>query len=490
MLAMLKEIESAPSLEQPVTVLLVDDQALVGAAIRRMLATEEDIVFHYCSEPTQAIQMATEVAPTVILQDLVMPEINGLLLVRFFRANSATRDVPIIVLSAKEDPTLKAEAFALDVNDYLVKLPDKIELIARIRYHSKAYINLIKQARLHAQVEEQVKRLSEQSQQLTQALTQLQNTQAQLIQSERMASLGQLVAGVVHAINNPVNFIYGNLTYLDEYTRDILDLLLLYQQEYPHPSLKIQEQAEEIDLNFLIEDLPRMLSSMKVGSDRICQIVSSLRNFSRLDESAMKPVNIHEGIESTLLILQHRLKAKTEHSGIQIVKEYGNLPPVECYPGQLNQVFMNILSNAIDALNDYDKERSPDEIRNHPSRIAIRTSIVSSQGSAVSTQEPHTTDNQQDGHGTAVPLIADKVAIRFIDNGPGIASEVKSRIFNSFFTSKNVGREMELGLAISYQIVVEKHGGSLQCFSEPGKGTEFAIEIPIQQPARQSALLE
>ncbi|MEW5856211.1 MAG: ATP-binding protein, partial [Cyanobacteriota bacterium] len=210
--------------------------------------------------------------------------------------------------------------------------------------------------------------------------------------------------------------------------------------------------------------------------------VSSLRNFSRLDESAMKPVNIHEGIESTLLILQHRLKAKTEHSGIQILKEYGNLPPVECYAGQLNQVFLNILSNAIDTLNDYDKERSPDEIRNHPSRIAIQTSIVSSQ--------QHTTDNQQDAHGTAVPLIADKVAIRIIDNGPGIGSEVKSRIFNSFFTSKNVERETGLGLAISYQIVVEKHGGSLQCFSEPGQGTEFAIEIPIQQPARQSILLE
>ncbi|MBD1899401.1 MULTISPECIES: hybrid sensor histidine kinase/response regulator [Cyanophyceae] len=488
---MLKETESASSLEQPLTVLLVDDQALVGVAIRRMLATEEDIIFHYCSEPTQAIQMATEVAPTVILQDLVMPEINGLLLVRFFRANSATRDVPIIVLSAKEDPAVKAEAFALDVNDYLIKLPDKIELIARIRYHSKAYINFIKQARLHAQVEAQVEMLSEKSRQLTEALTQLQNTQARLIQSEKMASLGQLVAGVVHAINNPVNFIYGNLTYLDEYTQALLDLLVVYQQEYPQPSLRIQEQAEEIDLNFLIEDLPRMLSSMKVGADRICQIVSSLRNFSRLDESAMKPVNIHEGIESTLLILQHRLKAKTEHSGIQILKEYGNLPPVECYAGQLNQVFLNILSNAIDALNDYDKERSPDEIRNHPSRIVIQTSIVSTQGSAVS---EHTTDNQtnnqQDAHGTVVPLVADKVAIRIIDNGPGIASEVKSRIFNSFFTTKNVERETGLGLAISYQIVVEKHGGSLQCFSEPGKGTEFAIEIPIQQPAHQSTLLE
>ncbi|WP_199329445.1 ATP-binding protein [Coleofasciculus sp. FACHB-1120] len=480
---MLKETELTSSLEQPLTVLLVDDQALVGVAIRRMLATEEDIIFHYCSEPTQAIQMATEISPTVILQDLVMPEINGLLLVRFFRANSATRDVPIIVLSAKEDPALKAEAFALDVNDYLVKLPDKIELIARIRYHSKAYINLLKQAHLHAQVEAQVEMLSEKSQQLTEALTQLQNTQARLIQSERMASLGQLVAGVVHAINNPVNFIYGNLTYLDEYTQALLDLLLVYQQEYPQPSLKIQERSEEIDLNFLIEDLPRMLSSMKVGADRICQIVSSLRNFSRLDESAMKPVNIHEGIESTLLILQHRLKAKTEHSGIQILKEYGDLPPVECYAGQLNQVFLNILSNAIDALTNYDKERSPDEIRSHPSRIVIQTSIVS-------TQEQHTADNQQDAHGTSVPRVADKVAIRIIDNGPGIASEVKSRIFNSFFTNKNVQRETELGLAISYQIVVEKHGGRLQCFSEPGKGTAFAIEIPIQQPARQSALLE
>lgn len=457
-----------------------------------MLTGEEDIIFHYCSEPTQAIQMATEIAPTVILQDLVMPDIDGLLLLRFFRANAATRDIPIVVLSAKEESNLKAEAFALDANDYLVKLPDKIELIARIRYHSKAYINFIKQSRLRVQVEAQVQILSERSQQLNQALNELQATQAQLIQSEKIASLGQLVAGVVHAINNPVNFIYGNLTHVGEYTQALVELLLLYQQEYPHPSHKIQEQAEDIDLNFLIEDMPKMLSSMKVGADRICQIVSSLRNFSRLDESEMKPVNIHEGIESALLILQHRLKAKTEYSGIQVIKEYRNLPPVECYAGQLNQVFMNILSNAIDVLSDRDKERPPDDIRKHPSIITIHTEVKSQEkGSARQNILNAEVESQNDEFSPASDCILapSHVVIRIKDNGPDINSELKSHIFDSFFTPKKVERETWLGLAISYQIVVKKHGGMLHCLSEPGQGTEFVIEIPIQQSVRQSTSL-
>ncbi len=288
---------------------------------------------------------------------------------------------------------------------------------------------------------------------LARALQELQQTQSQLIQTEKMSSLGQMVAGVAHEINNPVSFIYGNLTHAHNYTQDLLALVHLYQQHYPNPVPEIEEQIAAIDLDFLIEDLPKMLDSMNVGAERIRQIVLSLRNFSRLDEAEMKRVDIHEGIDSTLLILQNRLKAHGKHPGIELVKEYGVLPSVECYAGQLNQVFMNILSNAIDALDSYNQQRQLDENRVHPSTITIRT----------------------------LELNPDHIAVGIADNGPGITQEVRARIFDPFFTTKPVGKGTGLGLSISYQIVVEKHGGSLLCKSEPGQGTEFWIEIPVRQ---------
>ena len=288
---------------------------------------------------------------------------------------------------------------------------------------------------------------------LARALQELQQTQSQLIQTEKMSSLGQMVAGVAHEINNPVSFIYGNLTHTHNYTQDLLALVHLYQQHYPNPVPEIQEQIEDIDLDFLIEDLPKMLDSMNVGAERIRQIVLSLRNFSRLDEAEMKQVDIHEGIDSTLLILQNRLKAHGKHPGIELVKEYGDLPSVECYAGQLNQVFMNILSNALDALDSYNQQRQLDENRVDPSTITIRT----------------------------LELNPDYIAVGIADNGPGITQEVRTRIFDPFFTTKPVGKGTGLGLSISYQIVVDKHRGSILCKSEPGQGTEFWIEIPVRQ---------
>lgn len=292
------------------------------------------------------------------------------------------------------------------------------------------------------------------------ALKTLQQTQAQLIQAEKMSGLGQLVAGVAHEINNPVNFIYGNLIHTAEYTQSLLELIQLYQQIYPVIPAQIQEKIAEVELDFISEDLPKMLSSMKVGADRIRQIVLSLRNFSRLDEAEMKPVDIHEGIDSTLMILQNRLKANPNHPTIEIVKEYGDLPLVECYAGQLNQVFMNILANAIDALENYANQRSAKDIKENPSRITIRTQLVKNE-----TQTPHSKN----------------VVIQIQDNGPGMTETVRQQLFNPFFTTKPIGKGTGLGLSISYQIVVDKHGGSIQCFSQPGQGAEFRIEIPVLQ---------
>ncbi|MCT7978152.1 GAF domain-containing sensor histidine kinase [Laspinema olomoucense] len=292
---------------------------------------------------------------------------------------------------------------------------------------------------------------------LEQALRQLQETQAQLIQSEKMSSLGQLVAGVAHEINNPVNFIYGNLSHVDGYAQDMLKLIEAYQKRYPDPGPEIEEIAEEIDLNFLRGDMPKVLNSMKIGADRIREIVLSLRNFSRLDQAEMKLANLHEGIDNTLLILQNRLRAKAGHLGIELVKDYGKLPRVECYPGQLNQVLMNIISNGIDALESYNESRSIEEISQNPSRITIRTQWVKKQG-----------------HN-------DRIIIAIADNGPGIPHHIKARLFDPFFTTKAVGKGTGLGLSISYQIVVEKHKGAIECISEPGQGAEFVIEIPVRQ---------
>lgn len=296
----------------------------------------------------------------------------------------------------------------------------------------------------------------QQAEQLTKAIQDLQKTQSQLVQTEKMSSLGQLVAGVAHEINNPVNFIYGNLNHAATYAQDLLSLIAIYQEQYPQPNAQTQAVLEEVDLEFLSADFPKILSSMRIGADRIRQIVQSLRHFSRLDEAEKKPIDIHEGIDSTLLILQHRLKANGSYSGIEIIKEYGQLPRIECYAGQLNQVFMNVLSNAIDALEAYNERRSPQEVAAFPSQITIKTALLESQGS-----NP-------------------RVVIQIADNGPGMVEAVRSRLFDPFFTTKPVGQGTGLGLSISYQIVVEKHNGVLKCISQPGEGAEFWIEIPLR----------
>ncbi|HEY9695420.1 MAG TPA: CBS domain-containing protein [Oculatellaceae cyanobacterium] len=321
--------------------------------------------------------------------------------------------------------------------------------------------------------------LREQATRLEQTLQELQKTQAQLIHTEKMSSLGQLVAGIAHEINNPINFIYGNIAYADQYIQDIVHLLQLYKNYYPEPVPEIQEVAEDIDLDFVTRDLPKLLSSMKLGADRIRDLVLSLRNFVRLDEAEMKYVNIHDGLESTLSILQNQLKAKPGRAEIQIIKEYAKLPSVECHAGQLNQVFLNILSNAIDAL----------EIR-YKSRVVrqlLTTSVQQAHGGGLETQMEMADGLPWIRISTEV-LANNWIAIRIADNGSGMSEEICKRLFDPFFTTKPVGEGQGLGLSISYQIVTEKHGGQIRCISQPGQGAEFVIEIPIQQQNHSGSL--
>ncbi|MBD6618444.1 HAMP domain-containing protein [Komarekiella sp. 'clone 1'] len=306
---------------------------------------------------------------------------------------------------------------------------------------------------LESKVEERTQELNDKNTRLHQLLEELQRTQVQMVQSEKMSALGEMVAGVAHEINNPVNFIHGNLTHVQEYAHSLLGFVQLYQKYYPDPAPEIQAEAEELDMEFIQTDLPKMLDSMKMGTDRIRQIVLSLRNFSRMDEADFKAVDIHEGIDSTLLILQHRLKDKPERPAIQVIRDYGSLPPVECYPGQINQAFMNILANAIDALEEANIKRTYQEIQENPSQITIRTFMIDSKW----------------------------IKIAISDNGIGMPESVQKRIFDPFFTTKSVGKGTGMGMPITYQIVTEKHGGKLNCFSIPGKGTEFIIQIPVQQ---------
>lgn len=296
------------------------------------------------------------------------------------------------------------------------------------------------------------------AQQLEIALKELRETQSHLIHTEKLSSLGQMVAGVAHEINNPVSFIYGNISYASQYMTDLLQLVELYQKHYPQPTVEIQEYIENIDLEFVREDLLKILSSMKMGADRIREIVLSLRNFSRLDDSAKQPANIHEGIDNTLLILHSKLRAQSEYPEIKVIKDYGKLPLIECYAGQLNQVFMNLLSNSIDALEDAWKQKR---------RSSPRASLT--------------------GCGDWKPTISIRteaineniICIKITDNAIGMTEDVRLRLFDPFFTTKPMGKGTGLGLAISYRIVAEKHGGTLICRSVLGEGTEFAIEIPL-----------
>src|SRR4028118_2167148 len=389
--------------------------------------TQQWFLFH-AETLDVAIQYLKKGRFDVVLLDLSLPDSSGLDTLK--KLQDLAFNIPAIVLTGADDRELALQSVAIGAQDYLVKGLISGQLLDRaIRYaieRKKAEVHIIKQER--------------------------KLNQLKLMHSEKMATLGQLVASVAHEINNPVNFIYANLSYVDNYTQDLLGLMDLYQQDAVGITPEIQDKIQEIDLDFLMEDLPKTLSSMKMGAERICELVMTLRNFSRLEEAQMRFVNIHEGIDSTLLILRDRLKEKSGYSAIEIVKEYGCLPLVECYVGQLNQVFMNILSNAIDALHQQNSDNSKEAIENHRPTITIRTQVLESE----------------------------QVRISIKDNGPGIPPDIPQQIFNPFFPTKPIGKGTGMGMSISYQIVTEKHNGKLECFSTPGEGTQFVIQIPIR----------
>ncbi|MDP8964896.1 MAG: response regulator [Cyanobacteriota bacterium] len=403
-----------------------------------------------------ALRVASLAPPDLILLDINMPQMNGYEVCEKLKADPRTQDVPVIFLSALDDVSDKVKAFAVGGVDYITKPFQAEEVLARVN-------NQLSLRSLQKQLWEQNALLQQEILVRQQAEDALKRTQAQLIQTEKMSSLGQLVAGIAHEINNPVGFIYSNLIPARGYLQDLIRLLELYQQTYPHPTPEIQQIASELDLDFLLEDWQKLMDSMQVGVDRIQGIVRSLQIFSKQNEADKKAVDIHECIDRTLLILQHRLRAMEATGKIKVIKDYGQLPKVICYPSQLNQVFMNLLNNAIDAL-----ESQPD-----PRVITISTSVETRQ---LETQDSSILKHQS-FH--SLPPNSQFVGIRIVDNGPGMPENVQKKIFDPFFTTKPVGSGTGLGLSTSYQIVVEKHQGQISCISILGQGTELIVEIPV-----------
>ena len=392
----------------------------------------------------RALKRVQNHPPDLILLDVRMPGIDGFETCKRLKSNPETAKIPIIFITAFSDTENKVKGFNLGGVDYITKPIQAQEMLARVRTH-------LQLKSLNQSLEKQV---AERTSKLQAALEQLQQSQLQLVQTEKMSALGNLVAGLAHEINNPINFIHGNLPHVQDHTGNLLHLLKLYQEHYPAPEPNLQAAAAELDLEFIQADLPKVLSSIKLGTERIRQIVSSLRNFSRTDEADLKPVDIHKGIDSTLLILQHRLKERPDRSMIHVIRDYDQLPLIECHAGQLNQVFMNILANAIDALEEASAKNSHQKNGKTRGQINIQTSLVD----------------------------ANWVKITISDNGIGMPDEIQNRIFDPFFTTKPIGKGTGLGMPISYQVITENHGGDLVCFSKPDEGTTFAIQIPIRQP--------
>ena len=413
-------------------ILIVDDTPTNIDVIREALEDQGfEVAIAISGE--RALQQVAQEIPDLILLDVMMPGIDGFETCQRLKSLPLIQNVPVIFMTALSDTDNKVKALELGAVDYVTKPFEAQEVLARVRTHFKLH-------RLTQTLEQEVnKKVSE-----------LQSIQMQLVQSEKMSALGNLVAGVAHEINNPIGFLNSSINNANDYVQDLLDYIALYQQHHPQAASPVQEKAEAIDLEFLTEDLPKLLNSMQGAGDRITGISASLRTFSRADTEHKVRANLHEGLDSTLLILKYRLKANEFRPEIEVIKNYGNLPEIDCFPGQLNQVFMNIIANAIDIFDEMAQTLSFQELVVHPQQLTICTAISKNH-----------------------------VEISIQDNGKGMTEEIKAKIFDHLFTTKAVGKGTGLGLAIARQIVVEKHGGSLTVQSELGQGTQFCIRLPM-----------
>ncbi|AFZ07256.1 response regulator receiver sensor signal transduction histidine kinase [Oscillatoria nigro-viridis PCC 7112] len=402
------------------------------------LLSQEGHQVRVVSDDKEGLDLARELSPDVIICDGTSPQINFLEVCRLVKADSlrdsfASRELAAAYFILLTTPKQFDEIQELDApfDDFLFKPIVKQELLARVRASKRSH-------ELRARLE------------LTQQ--ELDLSRDRMLQTEKMSSLGELVSGIAHEINNPITFIYSNLTHVQSYATDLIELLRLYQKELVNPGAEILQKQQDMDVEFVLDDLLKIVSSMRTGSDRIRQIILSLQDFSRSDRSGWQLFDVSDGLENTLLLLQHRLPAREGRRDIKVIKQFGNLPQIECYAGLLNQAFLNIINHAIDALEESAQELEELESTKFKPVILITTQVVDAQ----------------------------RISIEIADNGIANSKDITAQISDPFLVAKPAEPPISSGLALSYRIIVEQHKGDFKCFSEPGKGTKIQIEIPLR----------